>query len=346
MENKINIAELLRDCPKGMELDCAMYDNAYFEQVDEKAVYPIVINIGNTNTISLTKEGHWNKFPNAKCVIFPKGKTTWEGFQRPFKDGDILTSDKFPFIYKNCDIMGIVESYCGIDTKGNFWKASKRWTILDCVTFAAEEEKAKLFDAIKANGYKWNAETKTLEKLPKFKIGDEIVKKNSISNSYLVNSVSCDYYGLKLPNNTGIGILRVDEQDDWELIPHIKPIFKKGDKVRSKKGFPDRIARIIENVGDTFYTLVSVGKIDFTDQDNWELVPTKFDISKLKHFDKVLVRDFDSEVWEIDFFSRLLDGKHFKCIGASYVQCIPYKGNEYLHNTTNACNPFYKTWEK
>ena len=39
---------------------------------------------------------------------------------------------------------------------------------------ATEEEKQKLFDAIKTNGYCWNAETKTLEKLPKFKVRDRI----------------------------------------------------------------------------------------------------------------------------------------------------------------------------
>ena len=26
MENKINIAELLKECPEGMELDCVMFD--------------------------------------------------------------------------------------------------------------------------------------------------------------------------------------------------------------------------------------------------------------------------------------------------------------------------------
>ena len=41
---------------------------------------------------------------------------------------------------------------------------------------ASEKEKQKLFDAIKATGYRWNPETKTLEKLvePKFKVGDRI----------------------------------------------------------------------------------------------------------------------------------------------------------------------------
>ena len=33
MENKINIAELLKDCPQGMELDCTMFDNVVFDEV-------------------------------------------------------------------------------------------------------------------------------------------------------------------------------------------------------------------------------------------------------------------------------------------------------------------------
>lgn len=31
---KINVAELLKDCPKGMELDCAMFDNVTLVEVD------------------------------------------------------------------------------------------------------------------------------------------------------------------------------------------------------------------------------------------------------------------------------------------------------------------------
>lgn len=31
MENKINIVELLKDCPQGMELDCTMYEDVYFD---------------------------------------------------------------------------------------------------------------------------------------------------------------------------------------------------------------------------------------------------------------------------------------------------------------------------
>ena len=39
MKNKINIAELLHNCPKGMELDCTMYEDVYFDYVDELNQY-------------------------------------------------------------------------------------------------------------------------------------------------------------------------------------------------------------------------------------------------------------------------------------------------------------------
>ena len=43
MEQKINIAELLKDCPKGMELNCLMYDNVVFEGVKQDECYHLVI---------------------------------------------------------------------------------------------------------------------------------------------------------------------------------------------------------------------------------------------------------------------------------------------------------------
>lgn len=59
MENRINIAELLKDCPKGMELDCTMLDNVVFEKIDTSSPFhPIIIWRTDTNkTIHLTKYG-------------------------------------------------------------------------------------------------------------------------------------------------------------------------------------------------------------------------------------------------------------------------------------------------
>lgn len=170
---KINIAELLKYCPKGMELDCMMFENVFFDCVTDNPIYPIRLYVqSEKDSITLTSFGCTTPSPYAKCVIFPKGKTTWEGFQRPFKDGDIAISEIGDIhLLKTSS-----SSYCAYRES---WKRLPKFdssiTInVTIVRLATEEEKQKLFDAIKANGYKWNPETKTLEKLvePKFKVGD------------------------------------------------------------------------------------------------------------------------------------------------------------------------------
>ena len=242
MENKINLLELLKDCPSGMELDCTMFDNVKFDYVDTNHQYPIRITVGEVRHESLTEYGEWNYCDTAKCVIFPKGKTTWKGFHRPFKDGDILVGKSgYPFIFKSFNNIDGCYSYCGIDSVKNFKLESHDWTFADSLRFATEEEKKILFQAIKDKGYEWNAETKTLVKL----------------------------------------------------------------------------------------------------------VEPKFDITTLKPFDKVLVRDNDEQLWTVDLFG--FHGKTpytFMCVGHYTKQCIPYEGNEHLLGTNDDCDEFYKTWEK
>lgn len=181
MEQKINIAELLRDCPKGMELDCINYNGVVtFEGILDCDSYPIKISVKYDNayfTHTLTKYGQTCISPYNKCIIFPKGKTTWEGFHRPFKDGDILSyqfkgfKNRTIYIYKQHKQLntsyyvalsgGYDDSKLSINNKG--WMALNGYN--DSARLATEEEKEKLFKAIKDNGYKWNAETKTLEKI-------------------------------------------------------------------------------------------------------------------------------------------------------------------------------------
>lgn len=56
-----------------------------------------------------------------------------------------------------------------------------------------------------------------------------------------------------------------------------------------------------------------------------------------KPFDRVLVRDSDKERWTIDFFVRL-SPEYYVCLTNFWLQCIPYKGNEHLFDTTDAPN--------
>ena len=55
----------------------------------------------------------------------------------------------------------------------------------------------------------------------------------------------------------------------------------------------------------------------------------------LKPFDKVLVRDHNSQEWNIDLFKKY-DGLDYRysCMGCHWRQCIPYDGNESLLGTS------------
>lgn len=59
---------------------------------------------------------------------------------------------------------------------------------------------------------------------------------------------------------------------------------------------------------------------------------------EFKPFDKVLIRRFDSDIWEANIFSRKIfqnNQFYYATIFGAYSQCIPYEGNEHLLGTTN-----------
>lgn len=193
---KLNIAELLKDCPTGMELDSTLFEGLEFDCIVDNEYLPIRCRIKHPNggytVYNFTKYGCWLDTTFAKCVIFPKGKTTWEGFQRPFKDGDVVASDSSGWlgIIKNKYNTEYYTIHCALDgtfhykflTKGEY-----------CFSrFATEEEKQKLFDAIKANGYKWNQDTKTLEKLEVSKF--DITTLKPFGSRVLVRSTNDDIW--------------------------------------------------------------------------------------------------------------------------------------------------------
>ena len=211
MENKINIVEYLKNSPQGMKLDCTMFENVTFEGIKQDE-YPIIVKLKKPNVaLSLTETGGWNLYDSAKCVIFPKGKTTWEGFVPPckFKVGDVVFYNDTIAIFKEWGDETLFRAYvikylykdsAIIRDAPLFGKSIRKE-----IRLATEEEKQKLFQAIKDNGYRWNTATKTLEELvePRFHEGNwivfngltiyvkEVVKgfyrtisKDGISNSY------------------------------------------------------------------------------------------------------------------------------------------------------------------
>lgn len=92
MEKKINIAELLKDCPKGMELYSPLCGKCIFDRLN---MGTIICKKQNTQEITFTSEGYYMLpvFDNCECMIFPsKDQRDWSKFQRPFKDGDVVAT--------------------------------------------------------------------------------------------------------------------------------------------------------------------------------------------------------------------------------------------------------------
>lgn len=216
-KERINVAEILRNCQAGMNLDCVCFENVEFDRVDDKNRIRCFVG-SQRDEVSFNEYGCLNGSPSAKCVIFPKGQT-WEEFVSPcqFKNGDIVSTESGMWIgITTGGKRGVfIPTYCVINPNDElyiYFNKKEKW-LFD--RLATEEKKQKLFDIIKANGYRWNEETKTLEKLiiPKFKVGDKIGKCGSES----VHEITDSNEGKYLLDDKDISVLW-DNQDEWDLV--------------------------------------------------------------------------------------------------------------------------------
>lgn len=89
MENKINIAEILKDCPKGMELYSPIYGKVELWKVNSNSVYSIMTATSIDRAGTFTSEGLlYENYPSAECLLFPSREMRdWTKF---FKRGDVV----------------------------------------------------------------------------------------------------------------------------------------------------------------------------------------------------------------------------------------------------------------
>lgn len=99
-------------------------------------------------------------------VVFEKEEQT----EQEFKDGDVLVivanwKRHNAFIYKGSDVLGFHLYYAGINDDGDLLindSSNERWGN-EILSHATEEEKQLLFDKMKEQGLRWNAEKKCVE---------------------------------------------------------------------------------------------------------------------------------------------------------------------------------------
>ena len=164
MENKINIADILRDMPEGTKLYSPLFGKCeYISVVGDKR--PINIRTSNTTDMqyeALTEYGcYFSDFEDTDTVLFPSAKMRdWSKF---FKRGDIVYNP-------HSQMYAVFEcwandDYTEFNTTIDYYKISDKWGKEDiCCTGlfhkATDEERAEFIaTAEKYYGDKYNPET-------------------------------------------------------------------------------------------------------------------------------------------------------------------------------------------
>ena len=181
MENKINIAEILRDMPEGTKLYSPLFGKCeYISVVDNK--YPIAIKAQRADgAISrfLMKDGrYYDRYEDAECLLFPSDKMRdWDKF---FKHGDIVYNPHSQM----CAVFECWanDDYTEFNTTINHYKdhtfGKEEVCDTECFVKANDEQKTLFIAAVEKHyGGKYNPETLQVEPKPKcsFKPFDKVL---------------------------------------------------------------------------------------------------------------------------------------------------------------------------
>ena len=195
-------------------------------------------------------------------------------------------------------------------------------------TLASEKEAKSFIKCIEEKlGGKLNRETLKIEKAqPEFKEGDivsleirYIDSEDVIVEAYIVHG---DYsYGENLNFYAGWSDNTTDKV--------VYNSFTRPDKTSVRKELLRYATE--EEKQQLFDALAKEGKA--WDADKKMIIDLKQKV-ELKPFDKVLVRDSQSDKWRVNLFGYIDKDEYYHCAFANWVYCIPYAGNEHLLGTT------------
>lgn len=167
MENKINIAEILRDCLKGTKLYSPVCGACTFLRVANSAYYPIMVKRVSDTTLreDFTKDGRYTEgVEDSECVLFPSAEMRdWDKF---FKRGDVVYNP-------NSGMLAIFEGwvnndYTEFNTTLNYYNdhtfGEEEVCATDCFVKATDKQRVVFIEAAEKHyGGKYNPETLQVE---------------------------------------------------------------------------------------------------------------------------------------------------------------------------------------
>lgn len=309
METKINIAEILKDKPKGIRLYSPIFGECAFCSVQ---------NI--TDSISVKKHNGEEELFNSKglyctlgeVMLFPsKEMRDWSKFT--WKKGDVLMVgvdnicifDKWNNDeYTEFDAAFVTPDYRSDVLKTKDWHNVIGENVIKIYISKIEKNK----------GGKLNLTTLEIEPAqPEFKDGDIVTITFNWGEDivYIFKSENSNSYSYYAWLNGSIPTIIESSHPKSDI-------------------YTVRFSTETEKQ-QLFNALAKEGKA--WDAEKKQIVDLKPKI-ELKPFDKVLVRDHNTRKWVAELFGFKSDTGRYYCVGGTWSQCIPYIGNESLLGTT------------
>lgn len=333
MKNKINVANLLKNMPKGIKL----YDwlHNIDVELDEVATTEIETVIWCTkkeedynDIFGYSQLGTLRGWFDGLQILFPsKEMRDWAKFS--WKKGDVLANGegdycvfkefahssyqtvKAVFVKRNKE--SIHSDSCLLDTKD--WHKASHSCTATYINTIEKELSGKL-----------NMETLEIEKAqPVFKDGDIVFMKGmkGIKGGYYANCI----FILKSEYKDG------DERAFYYAFYNTDDKFTIAEYGNTRVHYSLRPATDSEKQ-QLFDALAKKGKA--WDAEKKQIVDLKPKV-ELKPFDNVLVRHQKTEEWRANIFShtdKTDEYLDYVCVNGRWEFCIPYEGNESLLGTT------------
>ena len=84
MDKKLNLVEILKDCPKEWELYSPMFGKVKFRNIVQ-GDYPIVVELSDTFYEGFMADGKFTQKYDGECMLFPsKTQRDWSKFMAPW----------------------------------------------------------------------------------------------------------------------------------------------------------------------------------------------------------------------------------------------------------------------
>ena len=328
METKLNIAEILKDKPKGTKLYTDAFGELRIEDICTEDELGITLLEKDGDELLFCNDGKYNR--NGEPILFPsKEMDDWSKFA--WKKGDVLVSEgmgRLHVIFEGFDD----DTYttfkgkhylCNYDDNEDYneeeYNDYHKELILRTIEFKKDNvNNAQTYINIieKKLGGKLNRETLEIEKQSEFKRGNiAFADYGNRQDVFIVSGITDLSEGYD-------SFISLDLRSLTLNMGHRMSFFKENlSKLRLATE---------EEKQQLFDALAKEGKA--WDAEKKQIIDLKPKV-ELKPFDKVLVRDSKSDYWRATLFSHINENGCYYCVWAGWTYCIPYEGNEHLLGT-------------